>query len=438
MSSRSLCVGVGMKGVTAIILGGGQGTRLYPLTVKRAKPAVGFAGKYRIIDIPLSNCINSGIKRIFVLTQFLSASLHRHIMQTYRFDDFTDGFVDILAAEQTVQKSDWFQGPADAIRATLNHTTYYQADQIVILSGDQLYRMNFAEVLGAHRESSADITICVHPVDRREASRMGLVEVNPDGAVRRFCEKPQDDEVISSFRTSPGLFGSGVSPGIDTFVASMGIYVFRPKVLIELLAQTDALDFGHGIFQKALDSCRVMAYPFADYWQDIGTIPAFFEAHMALIRPDPPFRLYAPGWPFYSRGRSLPPSCIIGSEIRDSLLSEGAYVTHSRVIESIVGVRSIIRSGSSLSQVVLLGEDFYEGERLLTEDGPEKGDLPPLGIGRNCVIERAIIDKNVHIGDDVTIRAKPGIKDFEGDKFWIRNGITVVPKGAVIPSGTVI
>jgi glucose-1-phosphate adenylyltransferase len=427
-----------MKGVTAIILGGGQGSRLYPLTLKRAKPAVGFAGKYRIIDIPLSNCINSGIKRIFVLTQFLSASLHRHIMQTYHFDDFTDGFVDILAAEQTVQKSDWFQGPADAVRATLNHTTYYQAEQIVILSGDQLYRMNFADVISAHRQNDADITICVHPLDRSEAKRMGLAEVDQKRRVRRFYEKPQQEEVVDLFRTPSWLFNSTLPSDTDTFVASMGIYVFRPKILVDLLAGTDALDFGQGIFQKALSTCKVMAYPFADYWQDIGTIPAFFEAHMALTRPVGPFRLYSPGWPIYSRGRSLPPSCIIGSEIKDSLLSEGAYVTRSRVIDSIVGVRSIIREGSSLTQVVLLGQDFYESERLLTEDGPEKSGAPPLGIGKNCVIERAIIDKNVRIGDNVIIRSKPGVEDFEGDQFWVRNGITIVPKGAVIPSGTVI
>jgi glucose-1-phosphate adenylyltransferase len=427
-----------MKNVTAIILGGGRGTRLYPLTLRRAKPAVGFAGKYRIIDIPVSNCINSGIKRIFVLTQFLSASLHRHIMRTYRFDEFTDGFVDILAAEQTVQRSDWFQGPADAVRATLNHTMYYQSEEIVILSGDQLYRMDFSEVIRAHRESKADITICVHPVHRDEARRMGLVEVDESRSVRQFIEKPEEDGVIDSFRTPAGFFEEGARHSADTFVASMGIYVFRPRALYELLVGSDAIDFGRGIFQSALSSCRIIGYPFSDYWQDIGTVGAFFDANVALGQPDSQFRLYAPRWPIYTRARSLPPSCIIGSEIRDSLIAEGSIITNSQVVDSVVGVRSVIGTGSTLSRVVLLGEDFYDGEELLTGRGDgEEGGIP-IGIGKNCLIEQAIIDKNVRIGDNVTIRDKRGIEELEGDQYWIRDGVTIIPKGTVIPSGTVI
>jgi glucose-1-phosphate adenylyltransferase len=426
----------GMENVTAIVLGGGRGTRLYPLTVRRAKPAVGFAGKYRIIDIPVSNCINSGIKRIFVLTQFLSASLHRHIMRTYRFDEFTDGFIDILAAEQTVQREDWFQGPADAVRVTLDHTMYYQSDEIVVLSGDQLYRLDFGDVIRRHRESKADITICVHPVSREEAKRMGLVGLDKSLHVKGFVEKPQEDEVIDSFRTPEGVFVGHTSHTDDTFVGSMGIYVFRPTILHELLTGSDAVDFGYGIFQSALSFCKVVAYPFSRYWQDIGTIPAFFKAHMALVRPDPPFQLYAPRWPIYTRGRSLPPTCVIGSEIRDSLLAEGSIITNSRVIDSIVGVRSVIGSGSTLRQVVLLGQDFYDGEQLLTDT--EKGDIPPMGIGRDCFIERAIIDKNVRIGDNVIIRNRQDIREYQSEEYWIREGIAVIPKGAVIPSGTII
>lgn len=295
-----------MNGVTAIILGGGRGARLYPLTLNRAKPAVGFAGKYRIIDIPVSNCINSGIKRIFVLTQFLSASLHRHIMQTYHFDDFTDGFVDILAAEQTAQRADWFQGPADAVRATLNHTMYYESEEIVILSGDQLYRMNYGDLIRAHRDSGADITICVSPVSRTDARRMGLVAVDGGGVVQRFVEKPEEDGTIDSFRVPPGLFEGGVPSGEETILASMGLYVFEPRVLSKTLADSDAMDFGTGVFQSAIGRYKVMVHPFSGYWRDIGTIETFFEANIALARPEAPFQLYVPRWPIHTRTRSLP------------------------------------------------------------------------------------------------------------------------------------
>jgi glucose-1-phosphate adenylyltransferase len=427
-----------MQGVTAIILGGGRGTRLYPLTLKRAKPAVGFAGKYRIIDIPLSNCINSGIKRIFVLTQFLSASLHRHIMQAYRFDEFSDGFVDILAAEQTAQGSDWFQGPADAVRATLNHTIYYKSEQVLILSGDQLYRMNFADLIRSHEDAAADITICVCPVKRTDAKRMGLVAVDGSGCVQRFVEKPQEDRIIDTFSVPAAFFGSDASIEPDSFLASMGTYVFKPEVLSRALNENSADDFGTGVFEWAIEHCRVMAYPFSGYWRDIGTVEAFFEANIALARPHAPFDLYALRWPFYTRCRPLPPSRIIGSEIRDSLLSEGSQITKARVFDSIVGVRSVIGKDTSLNQVVLLGEDFYEGEQLLMGEDRAGKKEPPIGIGRNCTIERAIIDKNVRIGDGVVIREKSWNGVFQTEQYWFRNGITVIPKGAVIPSGTEI
>jgi len=424
-----------MDGVTAIILGGGRGTRLYPLTLKRAKPAVGFAGKYRIIDIPLSNCINAGIKRIFVLTQFLSASLHRHIMQTYRFDEFSDGFVDILAAEQTAQRSDWFQGPADAVRATMNHTLYYRSDEILILSGDQLYRMDFAELIRSHRESQADVTICVCPVERAEAKRMGLVSVNSSRIVQRFAEKPGEDRVIDSFPVPQGLFPDTTPIRPDSFLGSMGIYVFKPEVLQKALTENGADDFGTGIFEWAISRCRVAAYPFAGHWRDIGTVEAFFEANIGLAKPMPAFDLYAPRQPIYTRCRPLPPSRVIGSEIRDSLLCEGSYIVNARVTDSVVGVRSIVREGTTLDQVVLLGEDFYEGEQLVTGEGEAAAGVH-MGIGRNCVIERAIIDKGVHIGDGVTIRAKPRGESYQKEDYWVRDGITVIPKSVVIPAGT--
>lgn len=427
---------VDMRGITAVILGGGRGTRLLPLTLYRAKPAVGFGGKYRIIDIPLSNSINSGIKRIFVLTQFLSTSLHRHIMGTYRFDQFSEGFVEILAAQQTQAGEDWFQGPADAVRATLDHTMYYKCDQLLILPGDQLYRMNYADVVRFHRESKADITICVHPVDEAEAPRMGLMEVTPSSIVSRYIEKPQEKEVIDSFRVPQYL---SVACGRDLsgqILASTGIYVFNPNVLSHVLANSNAADFGSGIFPSAIQNYRVAAYLHPDYWQDIGTIKAFFDANIALGHRRSTFRLHSPGWPLYTRERSLPPCHITSAEIKNALISEGVYVSGSKIEESVIGIRNVVRRGSELRQVVMLGTDFYEGEQSLTGEATQEDAVPPLGIGRNSFIERAIIDKNVRIGDSVVIRAKTDVKDYKGEMYWVRDGVTIIPKGAIIPSGT--
>ena len=432
-------MGETMKNVVGIILGGGQGTRLFPLTLVRAKPAVGFAGKYRLIDIPISNCINSGIKRVFVLTQFLSTSLHRHIMQTYQFDKFSDGFVDILAAEQTPQRSDWFQGTADAVRATLKHTTYYRSEQMVILSGDHLYRMNYADLVRFHRENHADITLCVYPITPDEAPRMGLIRVDASGVVSEFAEKPKDPAVINRFSVPPGLFDSkGVTFRPGQCMASMGIYVFQPDVLIEVLSDSRKTDFGKEIIPSALSRFRVRAFPFSDYWRDIGTIGAFFKENIALAHREAPFQLYSPGWPIYTRTRPLPPARVIGSEIRDSLLVEGSDIVGACIADSIVGMRSIIREGSCLTNVVMLGADFYQGEQLLSRWEGAGEDLPALGIGKNCKIERAIIDKNVRIGEGVIIQAKPEVREFQGKDYWIRDGITVIPKGAIIRPGTEI
>ena len=427
-----------MKDVTAVILGGGRGTRLFPLTLERAKPAVAFAGKYRLIDLPISNCINSGIKRVFVLTQFLSASLHRHIMQTYAFDNFTDGFIDILAAEQTPQGSDWFQGTADAVRATQHHTSYYHNKETLILSGDHLYRMDYADLVDYHRDTDADITICAYPVEREVASEMGLMAVSPDGEVQEFVEKPADPDVVNAFKAPAKLFEDrGIRIDGERFLASMGVYLFKQEVLKELLGNKEHTDFGHDVIPAALEHCKVMAYPFNDYWMDIGTITSFFDANIALAQPEPPFSLYSPKRPIYTRSRSLPPSRIIRSEIRDSLVVEGSDVTGAFISDSIVGVRSIIKRGTVLRDVVMLGADFYENEEVLTVEDAEEG-LPELGIGRSCVIERAILDKNVRIGDNVVIRARPDVKEYKGDLHWIIDGITIIPKGTVIPPGTTI
>ena len=425
-----------MKDVTAIILGGGRGSRLYPLTLERSKPAVGFAGKYRLIDIPISNCINSGVKKVFILTQFLSASLHRHIMQAYAFDVFTDGFVDILAAEQTPEKSDWFQGTSDAVRATLNHTMYYESDQIVILSGDHLYRMDYSEMVNFHRESGAEITLGVYPVKRNEASRLGLLRAEADGRVTEFVEKPEDPEVIDHFQASAALFeAQGKNLDSDCYLASMGIYVFEPQVLRELLQDEKKTDFGKEVIPEAIGQRKVMAFPFTDYWRDIGTIDAFFHANLDLVSCDPEFNLYQENWPFYTRTRSLPPSRIVESEIVDSLVVEGSMITGARITNTIVGIRGVVDRGSKLKDVILMGNDFYEGEKdpVGADAKPRPG--PRLGVGRNCTIERCIIDKNARIGDNVTIKPHPEVEDYTGERRWIRDGITIIPKGTVIESG---
>ena len=426
-----------MRGVTTVILGGGRGTRLFPLTLERAKPAVAFAGKYRLIDIPISNCINSGMKRVFVLTQFLSASMHRHIMQTYQFDVFSDGFVDILAAEQTPMGEDWFQGTADAVRATLRHLTYYKADQVLILSGDHLYRMDYSDLVEFHREQQAEITVCAYPVVRDEAPRMGLLRVDEAGVVEEFMEKPKDPEVIDRFEAPTELFKSrGLEITDDRYLGSMGVYVFQPDVLEQALAQTAHTDFGGDIIPASVGNRRVVAYPFSGYWQDIGTIGSFFEANISLAQADPPFSLYSPRWPFYTRTRSLPPSRIIHSDIRDSLIVEGADINGAQITDSIVGVRGVVRDRTWFKDVVMLGADFYEGEQVLYGGEPPGPDSPQLGIGRGCIIERAIIDKNARIGDGVKIYSKEGEEDLEADAYWVRDGITIIKKGAVIPAGT--
>ena len=428
-----------LNSVTAVVLGGGRGTRLFPLTLERAKPAVSFAGKYRLIDIPISNCINSGIKRVFVLTQFLSASMHRHIMQTYTFDSFTDGFVDILAAEQTPQSDHWFQGTADAVRATLRHLTYYKSEQVLILSGDHLYRMNYADLCRQHHDTNADITLCVYPVPRAEASRMGLLKVDSDGVVEEFVEKPGDPDVVQRFRAPNALFDArGLHVEGERYLASMGVYIFKPEVLEALLEDTDRTDFGKDVIPVAIDRYKVVSYPFTDYWMDIGTIASFFEANISLAQADPPFSLYHPRWPIYTRTRSLPPSRIIRSEIRDSMVAEGSDITGATITDSVIGVRSVVGRGTRMSDVVMMGEDFYEGEQVLGRSDQPTGDVPPLGIGRSCNMDRVIIDKNARIGDGVVIRPRPDVEEHESELYWVRDGITIIPKGTVIPSGTVI
>ncbi|MDW7681598.1 MAG: glucose-1-phosphate adenylyltransferase [bacterium] len=428
-----------MNRTTAVILGGGAGKRLFPLTLERAKPAVGFAGKYRLIDIPISNCINSGIKRIFVLTQFLSASLHRHIMQTYQFDTFTDGFIDILAAEQTQKGEGWFQGTADAVRATLRHTTYYQFNQMLILSGDHLYRMDYRELIKFHQQNDADITIAVSPVVESDAPEFGLLRVDESSVIQEFVEKPKSLPVIKRFAAPRAIFDrSGLSFDQERYLASMGVYVFKPEVLFEVLEDHTKTDFGKDVIPAAIDGYKVIAFPFPNYWRDIGTIGAYYKANLSLVRENPQFQLYAANWPIYTRTRSLPPSRIIRSEIRDSLIVEGTRITGARIVNSIIGARSVIRENSRVEEVVMLGADFYQGESILKAKETLEQDVPELGIGKNCLIQHAIIDKNVRIGNGVIIQTSPNAPDKDGKHFYIRSGITIIPRGAVLQSNTTI
>lgn len=426
----------------ALILGGGRGSRLYPLTLERSKPAVGAAGKYRLIDITVSNCIHSGIRRIFVITQFLSASLHRHLMQTYRFDAFSNGFVEILAAEQTPSRESWYQGTADAVRESLRHVVQYHADAIVILSGDHLYRMDYGPMVRGHLEADADITLAVQPVPRIEAPRMGLLRAAPDGTVVEFVEKPQDPGILERFRAPDhlldqcGMTRSALSD--DRFLASMGIYVFRPSVLVESLKDPSRMDFGKEVLPAAVGRYRLRAHPFCGHWEDIGTIRSFFDAHMAMVQPNPPFPLYEPGWPIFTRTRALPPARILESGIHNSLVADGSDITGAQIRDSVIGLRSVVRPGARLTRVVMQGADYYQGEEPIDTTSVPTGPVPPLGIGEGAVLEQVIVDKNARIGRGVVITPKGDVADFEGPNYWVRDGITVIPKGAVIPDGTVI
>lgn len=428
-----------MNNVIALILGGGRGARLFPLTLQRSKPAVGVAGKYRLIDITLSNSINSGINRVFVLTQFMSTSLHRHIMQTYRFDSFSDGFVEILAAEQTHQGDTWYQGTADAVRGSLRHLLNYKSDAVLILSGDHLYRMNYAELVDQHKERGADITIGVQPVPKADGSRLGLMKVNSKQEVIEFVEKPQDPTIIENFIAPEDLLTKcGVKGKGPQVLGSMGIYVFKPDVLAAVLEDPSRMDFGGEIIPAAIGKYSVHAFPFCGHWEDIGTIKSFFDAHLALVKPNPGFPMYEPGWPIYTRARNLPPARVMESDIHNSLLSEGSIVTGASIRDSVIGVRSVIRPGARLNNVVMLGADYYEGEEPLYHLTDTKHDGIHIGIGEGSVLERVIIDKDARIGRNVVIRSQEGKPDSEGNGIWVRDGITVIPKGTTIADGTVI
>jgi glucose-1-phosphate adenylyltransferase len=423
-----------MNDVVAVIMGGGQGSRLFPLTRDRAKPAVPVAGRIRLIDIPLSNCINSNIMRVFVLTQFNSASLNRHISQTYHFGLFHRGGVDVIAAEQTMSNRNWFQGTADAVRRSLHHVLDSRTRHVLILAGDHLYRMNYRSFLKRHDESHADVTVAVCPVAEEHASSFGLLHVDDDGMVTRFAEKPTGDE-LEAMRVDPHKSAGGGAPGAP-FLASMGIYIFSPWVLEELLAKNPgANDFGKEIIPDALSRHRVAAHYFHGYWEDIGTIGSFYRANLALAKPGQ-FSLYDPEFPLYTRPRYLSPTRFNDTHVSESLVAEGSVIGRGSIHNSVVGIRSILHNGVDLDGALVMGNDFYETETeraAVTARG-----LPPLGIGENTTIRKAILDKNSRIGANVQIINEKQVQEFDGEHHYIRDGVVIIPKDEVIPDGTVI
>ena len=417
--------------VLALILGGGQGSRLFPLTQLRSKPAVPIGGKYRLIDIPISNCLHADVRRIFVLTQFNSASLNRHISQTYRMDLFSPGFVEILAAEQTPDNPDWFQGTADAVRQARRHFERYDADYYLILAGDHLYRMDYCELVDAHVDRRADITIAAQPVSPADATAMGIFRFDRSGQIVAFEEKPKAERLQEIERSIPPNATFAAHVPEKPFMASMGIYVFSRDVLLDLLANNAEKDFGREIIPGALGRYRVNAYQFRGYWADVGTVESFYEANVMLTRPGAPFKFYDPRRPVYTHPRFLPGSRLSDCSIKDVIISEGSYLEECRIEDSVVGIRTNIQAGTTIRRSVLLGADFYDAD----DDVPARGDNPRLGIGRDVVLDRVIVDKNARIGDGARLINEARVEHADGEGYYIRNGIIIVPKGAIVKPG---
>jgi glucose-1-phosphate adenylyltransferase len=412
-----------LNDILAIILGGGRGARLYPLTQMRSKPAVPIAGKYRLIDIPISNCINSEIFRIAILTQFNSVSLHRHITRSYNFDAFHTGWVQIWAAEQTMESADWYQGTADAVRKQLFEIQATDAKYVLILAGDHLYRMDYAALAHFHWESNADITVAVQPVSREDAPRFGLLKREKDCRISSFVEKPKDREVQKKFISR--------KDEKRPFLGSMGIYLFNTKTLIDLLTHYPRHDdFGKDIIPEAITSLAVYGFDFEGYWQDIGTIRSFYETNLELTTPDSPFKFYDPKLPIYTDTRYLPGSIVEDSRLKDVMLAEGCRITKAEITHSIIGLRSQVLAGTIIKDSIVMGADYYDSE-------PNPHNIP-IGIGKNCHIEGAILDKNARVGDSVIIRPFPRDKDLDHFNWYVRDGIVVIPKDAEIPAGTKI
>ncbi len=422
--------------VLCVIMGGGQGTRLFPLTKERAKPAVPLAGKYRLVDIPISNCINSGFRRIYILTQFNSTSLHGHISRTYKFDQFSSGFVEILAAQQTFTNTSWYEGTADAVRKNLVHFLNHDFDYLIILSGDQLYRMDFRQVIAQHIETQADITIATLPVNRAAASSLGILQIAEDRRITRFVEKPKEDSQYESLKVPAEMRQTLEIEGKeDVYLASMGIYVFNRKLISDLL-DNPLSDFGKHIIPHAIKSHRVYSYIFQGYWEDIGTIRSFFEANLDLVSELPRFNFFDMEAPVFSRPRFLPGSKINGAQIDHALVTDGCIINHAKIINTIIGLRTIVGEGTELNRVIVLGGDYYESAESVLKH--EHDGLPRVGIGTHCHIENAIIDKNARIGNNVIISPAGKPDNVDHALYFIRDGIVIIPKNGVIPHGTVI
>jgi len=413
----------------AVILGGGKGTRLFPLTLHRSKPAVPIGGKYRLIDVPVSNCLHSGIRRIFVLTQYQSESLNKHISSTYKFDIFSSGFVTVIAAEQTEERSDWFQGTADAVRQSMRHLSAESWDDIAILSGDQLYRIDFRQMLETHRATKADATIAMKPVPAEQTHAFGIMRTDPSGRIVAFDEKPPPDRLAGLASPVPGR-------SEPAYLASMGIYIFRRRALEEALTSSGHVDFGRHIIPAAVPRMRVQAHVHDGYWEDVGTIGSYFEANLALTERQPPFSFYDPEYPFYTHPRFLPATKIESCEIIDSLVSEGCFIEKARLERAVVGIRSRIGRGVQIRRSLILGADEYETSEEMERSRREK--VPAIGIGEETIIENAIVDKNARVGRGVRITNEGRDRDRDTAHCFIRDGVVVVPKGAVIPDGTVI
>lgn len=413
----------------AIVMGGGAGTRLFPLTKERSKPAVPLAGKYRLVDIPISNCINSGLRRIYVLTQFNSTSLHRHVHYAYRFDQYSRSFVEILAAQQTPGDESWYQGTADAVRQNLREFTQWNFDYYVILSGDQLYRMDYRDMLQQHVDSGAELTIATIPVNRADATGFGIMHTDAERRIIRFEEKPKEPALLDELRIPPALLGSlGLPEDSEYFQASMGIYIFNRQTLIDSLDNKHA-DYGKHIIPGMIHNSKVNAYIFQGYWEDIGTIASFYEANLNLTAVVPKFNFFDTKAPIYTHARFLPASKVNGATVRQAIISDGCVISDASIERAVIGVRSYIGAGTTVRDSIIMGADFYGADQ---DTAP---NVPPLGIGKNCVVNKAIIDKNARIGDGVVITPEGKPDHMDGPNFYIRDGIVIIPKGAVIPDG---
>jgi glucose-1-phosphate adenylyltransferase len=428
MTSPALPPGTTQR-TLAIIMGGGAGTRLFPLTKDRAKPAVPLGGKYRLVDIPISNCLNSGLRSIYVLTQFNTMSLHRHIQASYKFDNFSRSFIDLLAAQQTPEGAQWYQGTADAVRQNMRYFLERPFNYYLILSGDQLYRMDFRVLLHQHIQSGADITLATKPVQREQVSEFGIVRSGVDRRITRFVEKPKDETVLHEMKMSRELLTHADSnPDEELFQASMGIYIFNRDVLIKCL-ENQLVDFGKDVIPQSIKDQHVSAFIFNGYWEDIGTVRAFYEANLDLTDLIPEYSFFDTEAPIYTHPRFLPGSKVNGATLRQAIISDGCIISDAHLERSVIGIRSIIQSGATIRNSIVMGADYFE------QDRREYAGRIPIGIGRNCVIDRAIIDKNARIADGVVITPEGKSSNLDTDNYYIRDGIVVVPKNAVIPPG---